>query len=87
VMLKRVKNFEKLFNWYAQTIKDIDGVAAKVICQRSNFSYDSFIRRSFIYWLVGLSATLIIITISVALVMNVGSRALVAMSVLDKKPR
>jgi hypothetical protein len=48
--LKRVGNYDKLNTWYAETIKEVEGVAAKVICQRSNFSYDSAIRRSFLYW-------------------------------------
>lgn len=53
--LRRVKNFDKLKTWYAETIKDVDGIAAKVICQRSNFAYDYAIRNNFLYWVVGIS--------------------------------
>lgn len=53
--LKRVKSFDKLKNWYAETIKSVDSIAAKVICQRSNFSYDYAIRNNFLYWVVGIS--------------------------------
>lgn len=55
IHLSRVKKFNKLRNWYAETIKNVDGPAAKIICQRSNFSYDYAIRNSFLYWVAGVS--------------------------------
>lgn len=84
--LKRVKSYEKLQTWYAETIKEVDGIAAKVICQRSNFSYDSTIRKSFQYWLAGVTLTILIVTVLIALVMNVSTRALVSMSLLPILP-
>jgi hypothetical protein len=84
--LNRVKNYDKLQTWYAETIKEVDGIAAKVICQRSNFSYDSTIRRSFQYWLVGITITILIATVLIALVMNASTRALVSMSLLPILP-
>lgn len=84
--LKRAGSYDKLKSWYAETIKEVGGIAAKVICQRSNFSYDSTIRRSFQYWLVGTTVTILAVTVLIALVMNASTRALVSMSLLPSLP-
>lgn len=84
--LKRVGSYKKLISWYAETIKEVEGEAAKVICQRSNFSYDSAIRRSFLFWLVGITIGILVVVLVVALIMNTGTRALVSMSLLPILP-
>lgn len=84
--LKRVKSYDKLKTWYAQSIDQVDGPAAKVICQRSNFSYDSSIRRSFQYWVAGISITTIVISLVMSLVLNASTRSLVAISFLPVLP-
>jgi hypothetical protein len=84
--IKRVKSYDKLKTWYAETIKAVDGPAAKVICQRSNFAYDSAIRRSFRYWLVGLALGILIVVVVIALVMNEQSRTIVTMSLFPILP-
>jgi len=84
--LKRIGSYDKLKTWYAETIKEVEGVAAKVICQRSNFSYDSAIRRSFLYWVVGITIGILVVVLVIALVMNIGTRALVSMSLLPILP-
>jgi hypothetical protein len=75
--LVRVKSFDKLKNWYAEKIKEVDGVAAQLICQRSSFSYDYSIRKSFLYWIVGISTTIFILLVLIALFMDVSSRSVV----------
>lgn len=84
--IQRIKSYEKLITWYAETIKEVDGIAAKVICQRSNFSYDFTIRRSFQYWLVGITLTILVVTVLIALALNVSTRELVSMSLLPILP-
>lgn len=84
--LRRVKNYNKLQTWYAATISEVDGIAAKVICQRSNFSYDSAIRRSFLYGVVGISIAIIIICLFIGLILNVGTRTLVTAAALPVLP-
>jgi len=84
--LLRVGNFDKLKNWYAERIKEVDGVAAKLICQRSNFSYDYSIRKSFLYWMVGISVAILILLILIALFMNMGSRSVVMTILLPFLP-
>lgn len=84
--LQRVKGYDKLKTWYAETIKQVDGIAAKVICQRSNFSYDHSIRRSFQFWVSGISILIIVISILITLVLNVSSRTLIAFSLLPVLP-
>lgn len=65
--LTRVKHYDNLKNWYAKTIADVDGPAAKIICQRSNFAYDAAMRRSFLYWVVGISLVILIAIIVIAI--------------------
>jgi hypothetical protein len=75
--LARVKSFDKLNNWYAKKIREVDGVAAKLICQRSSFSYDYSIRKSFLYWMVGGSVAIFILLILIALFTDMRSRSVV----------
>jgi hypothetical protein len=84
--LKRVKSYDKLQTWYAETIKEVDDSAAKVICQRSNYAYDAAIRRSFLYWLVGTALTILVGVIVIALVMNEQSRVIFSMSLFPILP-
>lgn len=84
--LKRVKSDNKLRTWYAETIKDVDGPAAKVICQRSNFGYDASIRKSFLYWLVGIALVILLIVLALALITNAQTRTIVTMSLLPILP-
>ncbi len=44
---KRQADFSGLKNWYSTKISDIQSDAAKIICQRSNCTYDYAIRDSF----------------------------------------
>jgi len=84
--LLRVKNFDKLKNWYAETIKDVDGPAAKLICQRSNFAYDYAIRKSFLRSVIfGTIAVLLLVALC-ALIANVSSRSLVVTLALPILP-
>jgi hypothetical protein len=64
----------------------VDGPAAKVICQRSNFAYDGAIRRSFLYWIISLSVIILVTIFSVALAVNVSARAIATMSLLPVLP-
>ena len=73
--LRRVKNFDKLKNWYAETIRSVDGIAAKIICQRSNFSYDYAIRNSFLYWVVGISLTIFGLLILISIIRDFSLRS------------
>ncbi len=84
--LKRVKSYDKLKTWYAETIKEVDGPAAKVICQRSNFAYDVAIRRSFLFWVVGISLGIVAGVLVIALIMNAPARAIVSMSLFPILP-
>jgi hypothetical protein len=84
--LLRVKNFDKLKNWYAETIKDVDGPAAKLICQRSNFAYDYAIRKSFLRCVVfGTIAVLVLLALC-ALIANVSLRSLIVTLALPILP-
>jgi hypothetical protein len=82
----RVKSQDNLRDWYAKTIAEVDGPAAKVICQRSNFAYDGAIRRSFLYWIISLSLIILVTIFSVALAVNVSARAIATMSLLPVLP-
>jgi hypothetical protein len=84
--LKRVKSYDKLKTWYAETIKEVDGAAAKVICQRSNFAYDSTIRKSFLYWLVGIALAILVVVVVISLAINEQTRAVVSMSLFPILP-
>jgi hypothetical protein len=84
--LKRVKSYDKLETWYARTIADVTTPAAKVICQRSNFSYDSAIRRSFLYWVAGISIAILIILLVAPVAIDAPLRELITMSVLPLLP-
>jgi len=84
--LKRVGNYDKLKTWYAETIKDVDGPAAKVICQRSNFAYDAAIRRSFLFWVAGISLGILIGVLVIALLLNASARSIVSMSLFPILP-
>jgi SMODS-associating 4TM effector domain len=84
--LKRVKSYDKLKTWYADTIKEVDGPAAKVICQRSNFAYDAAIRKSFLFWVVGISLTILVGVLVIALIMNAPARAIASMSLFPILP-
>lgn len=84
--LKRVKNFDKLKNWYAETIRSVDGNAAKIICQRSNFSYDYAIRNSFLYWVVGISLTILVLLILIAVIRDFSLRSFLLTVILPFMP-
>lgn len=84
--LKRVKSYDKLRTWYAETIKYVDGPAAKVICQRSNFAYDAAIRKSFLYWVVSIALGILVTVLSIALITNAQTRTIVTMSLLPTLP-
>jgi ABC-type multidrug transport system fused ATPase/permease subunit len=59
--LKKVGNLDEFKNWYAHTISEIDSNAAKVICQRSNYSYDYALRKRFLFWLSGITVSILIL--------------------------
>jgi SMODS-associating 4TM effector domain len=59
----RVIDMSTLKDWYATEIKEIGNNGAKVICQRSNFSYDYALRKRFITGLVTVAVGLIILLI------------------------
>lgn len=84
--LRRVKSFDKLKNWYAETINGVDGVAAKIICQRSNFSYDYSIRKSFLHWVVGISIAIFILLAAIALFNDVSLRSYILTVILPFLP-
>ena len=84
--LTRVRGYDNFRNWYAKTITDVDGPAAKIICQRSNFAYDTAIRRSFLYWVVGISLGILLAVIIIALTGNASARAFAAMSLFPILP-
>lgn len=84
--LRRVKSFDKLKSWYAETIEAVDGAAAKIICQRSNFSYDYSIRKSFIHWVVGISIAIFVLLAAIALFNDVSLRSFVLTVILPFLP-
>jgi hypothetical protein len=84
--LSRAKSYDKLQNWYAKTIAEVDGPAAKVICQRSNFAYDMAIRRSFLYWVVGICLVILTAILVIALIVNASGRSIAAMSIFPILP-
>lgn len=84
--LRRVKSFDKLKTWYAGTIKEVDGDNAKIICQRSNFSYDYSIRKSFLFWVVGISIIIFILLAVIALINDLGLRSFVLTVILPFLP-
>ena len=59
---KRHQNFNSLENWYSTKINDINTDVTKIICQRSNCTYDYAIRESF-------SNTILIILIITSLLL------------------
>ena len=73
--LRRVESFDELKNWYAETIRNVDGAAAKIICQRSNFSYDYAIRNNFLHWVVGISLTILGLLILISVVRDFSIRS------------
>lgn len=56
-------NVEKLENWYPTTLKSISGNIAKIICQRSNFTYDYSIREKFKNGVVFIALAILIIAL------------------------
>jgi SMODS-associating 4TM effector domain len=84
--LKRIGTYDKLINWYAEAIREVDGPAAKVICQRSNFSYDSAIRKSFVFCMSGLSIVVILVSFLIALALNTSTRSLFTLLILPVLP-
>jgi uncharacterized membrane protein len=84
--LKRVKSFDKLKNWYAEPIKEVDGNAAKILCQRSNFSYDYSMRKSFLYWVVGSSIAILVLLVLFALFKDITLRAFMLTVLLPFMP-
>jgi hypothetical protein len=84
--LSRAKSYDTLRNWYAKTIAEIDGPAAKVICQRSNFAYDMAIRQSFLYWVGGISLAILIAVVTIALTVNASGRAIAVISLFPILP-
>lgn len=74
--LNKVKDISNLKDWYATTITQINGNAAKVICQRSNFSYDFALRGYFIKWVVGIAVSLLITILFLSCANDVSSRTL-----------
>jgi hypothetical protein len=81
-----VKSYDTLRDWYAKTIAEVDEPAAKVICQRSNFAYDMAIRRSFLYWVVGISVVILIVILIIALTLDASGRSIAAMSLFPILP-
>ena len=84
--LSRVKSFDELKNWYAETIAAVDGTAAKIICQRSNFSYDYAIRSNFLFAIAGGALTILILLISFALFENLTLRSFFLTVILPFMP-
>ena len=84
--LRRVKSFDKLKDWYAVTIKEVNGIAAKIICQRSNFSYDYSMRRSFRNWVVGGAIAIFILLALFALFKDVTLRSFFLTVILPFMP-
>lgn len=56
----RVKDISNLKDWYATSIKEVSNNGAKVICQRSNFTYDYALRKRFITGVVTIAVGLVI---------------------------
>ncbi len=59
-------DFNDLKNWYSPKISDIESSAAKIICQRSNCTYDYAIRDSFS------NAILLILVITSLIIISIG---------------
>lgn len=62
--LKRVRNFIKVTDWYDITIKELSNNAAKIVCQRSNLTYDYAIRERFKNWVVGIAIGILILALA-----------------------
>jgi hypothetical protein len=59
---RKYKDFSSLKNWYSPKIANINSDAAKIICQRSNSTYDYTVRKSFSnFILIILVITLLIV--------------------------
>lgn len=84
--LKNVKDIDNLKNWYATTISQINNNAAKIICQRSNFSYDFALRKYFINWVVAIAVALLIIIVFLSCANDISSRTLFISGILPYLP-
>lgn len=74
--LRRVKDTRYLNNWYATSINEVNNNAAKIICQRSNFSYDFALRKHFIIWVVSVAVALLILIVFLSCANDISSRTL-----------
>lgn len=74
--LVKNKDLSGFDNWYATSISEVKSNAAKIICQRSNFSYDFALRNYFIRWVVGIAVTLLIIIVFSSCLNDVSARTL-----------
>ncbi len=56
--------YSKLKNWYSTSIKEIDNPVARIVCQRSNFVYDSTLRKNYnlaLSILIGVMSLIVIV--------------------------
>lgn len=73
----RTGSVDRLVNWYHPDIKNIDGIAAPVICQRSNICYDLSLRRSFLFTVIVISSLIVVVLTTISLLIDLSFRSVV----------
>lgn len=68
---KTYKNYHKLEDWYSPNIANVDINAARLICQKSNCSYDQSLRKSFYNVICTISVISIFLVIVFSLQTNI----------------